>query len=73
MVMILEEREWVCANGLQNDLPVLAWVEFEDQGRDALHEPVRCKLNYYHFAASKMRARALISMENILEEYLRNA
>ncbi len=72
MVMILEEREWVCANDLQNDLPVLAWVQFEDKGRDALHEPVRCKLNYYHFAASKMRACALVSMEEILNQYLRD-
>jgi len=71
MVMILEEREWVCANERQNDLPVLAWVEFEDRGRDALHTPVRCKLNYYHFAASKMRARTLELMEKTLEIYLR--
>ncbi|WP_456377428.1 hypothetical protein [Thiolapillus sp.] len=72
MVMILEEREWVCADERQNDLPVLAWVEFADQGRDALHQPVRCKLNYYHFAASRMRARALASMGSILEGFLRN-
>jgi len=70
MVMILEEREWVCANERQNDLPVLAWVEFEDRGRDALHKPVRCKLNYYHFAASKMRARTLELMEETLDRYL---
>lgn len=72
MVMILEEREWVCANERQNDLPVLAWVEFEDKGRDALHKPVSCKLNYYHFAASKMRARTLELMEEMLERYLRS-
>ena len=69
MVMILEQREWICANERQSDLPVLAWVAFEDQGRDALHEPVKCKLNYYHFAASKLRAPAL----NLMAEQLENA
>jgi len=70
MVMILEQREWICVNERQSDLPVLAWVAFEDQGRDALHEPVRCKLNYYHFAASKLRAPALDLMAEELENAL---
>ena len=72
MVMILEEREWVCANERQNDLPVLAWVDFEDRGRAALHEPVNCKLNHYHYAASKFRAAGLSVMEQSLEKYLRD-
>ncbi len=70
MVMILEEHEWVCANERQNDLPVLAWVDFEDRGRSALHEQVRCKLNYYHFAASKLRAPALRLMAESLDRAL---
>ena len=72
VVMILEEREWVCANARQNDLPILAWVDFEDKDRDALHLPVRCKLNYYHFAASRYRARALEAMASELERRLRS-
>ncbi|HHJ81392.1 MAG TPA: hypothetical protein ENJ65_07135 [Candidatus Tenderia electrophaga] len=69
-VMILEENEWVCVDETQNDLPVLAWVAFEDQGRDALHVPVTCKLNYYHFAASKVRALALEKMKTLLQQRL---
>ncbi len=70
MVILLEEREWICANERQGDLPVLAWMAFEDQGRDALHEPVKCKLNYYHVAASKLRGAALRLMEEKLEHSL---
>ncbi|MDH3326356.1 MAG: hypothetical protein OEM38_06540 [Gammaproteobacteria bacterium] len=70
IVMILEEHEWVCADELQNDLPILAWVEFEDKGRDVLHAPVKCKLNYYHFAASKLHAIALEKMEEDLDQML---
>lgn len=71
-VMILEEHEWVAADEKENDLPILAWVEFEDQGRDAIHLPVKCKLNHYHFAASKIRAHSLELMEVALEEKLIN-
>jgi len=71
LVLILEEDEWVCADVRQNDLPILAWVEFEDRHRDALHVPVKCKLNYYHFAASKFRAGVLESMKEALEARLR--
>lgn len=69
-VMLVEQHELVCVNELQNDLPVLAWVDFEDKGRDALHEPVKCKLNYYHFAATKIRAQALEVMEQSLDQRL---
>jgi hypothetical protein len=51
---------------------VLAWVEFEDQHRDALHVPVKCKLNHYHFAASRVRATSLELMETALEQKLVN-
>ncbi|MDT8452876.1 MAG: hypothetical protein RQ936_09055 [Gammaproteobacteria bacterium] len=69
-VMILEARAWVCADERQNDIPILAWVEFEDEGRDALHLPVKCKLNYYHFAASKVRAHSLELVQAELEKRL---
>ena len=70
VVMILEDNEWVCVDERQNDLPILAWVEFEDQGRDALHLPVKCKLNYYHYAASKLRAHSLELVQDELEKRL---
>ncbi len=72
VVMIVEERQLICANARQNDLPILAWVDFEDQERSALHTPVPCKLNYYHFAASRYRARALAAMAEELERRLRS-
>ena len=73
VAMLLEEREWICVDVRQNDLPILAWVEFEDAHRDALHLPVRCKLNYYHFAASRLRGAILRSVEQALLERLRRA
>lgn len=68
--MILEEGHWVCVNRLQQDLPILAWHDFQ-QRRAALHEPVACILDYYHFAASRYRQPALDAMEKVLNVRLR--
>lgn len=70
MELILDKHEWVVVDARQNDLPVLAWVEFADHGRSALHEPVPCKLNYYHFAATSLRAKVLVILEKTLEDWL---
>ena len=70
VAMILDKDEWACVNTKQGDLPLLAWIEFECQGRDSLHIPVACKLNYYHYAASKYRARMLQLMAVALEQRL---
>lgn len=72
-VLVLEEREWVCVDESNNDLPLLAWVDFQDRGRDALHLPVECSLNYYHYAASRLRKPALETMRVELELRLKEA
>ncbi len=69
--LILADSYWVCVDRTTYDVPVLAWVELEDSGRTALHLDIACKLNYYHFAASAVRAKCLTLMEEILGERLR--
>lgn len=71
VVMILDRHEWACVNAKQGDIPLLAWVEFEDQQRDALHTDVNCKLNYYHYAASMYRAKVLLLTQTRLEQMLK--
>jgi hypothetical protein len=70
MSLILDDNYWVCIDTVKYDAPILAWVELEDQDRTTLHLPIACKLNYYHFAASALRARALEQMEITLSERL---
>lgn len=70
VAMILDKDEWACVNINQNDLPLLAWVDFQDQGRVSLHTPVACKLNYYHYAASRYRVIVLRAMEQELKQRL---
>jgi len=70
MEMILTDRYWVCVDAVNHDCPVLAWVEIEDDDRDSLHLPIPCKLNYYHFAASALRAKVLDRVKELLEQRL---
>ena len=65
---VLTDRYWVCVDVVQNDCPIVAWVDFHDSGRDTLHEPIGCKINYYHFAASALRARALERIADLLDQ-----
>ena len=73
MELILTDRYWVCVDTIRHDCPILAWVDIEDEGRDTLHEPIPCKLNYYHFAASAIRGRVLEKARQVLDTRIREA
>ncbi len=73
MELILSDAYWVCVDTTKYDVPVIAWVDLEDAGRVALHEDVKCKLNYYHFAASALRGRCLELMEAALAKRLQTS
>jgi len=72
LVMIIDNDEWLCADESNNDFPVLCWLDFEDKNRDNLHLPVKCHLNYYHFAAHKIHADILKLIEKELTLLLGN-
>ncbi|ALP52243.1 hypothetical protein Tel_03270 [Candidatus Tenderia electrophaga] len=61
MNMILDEDSWVCVDSSLNDLPIIAWTDFQAAGRANLHEPVRCLLSYYHYQAGALVTKALDS------------
>jgi len=71
IVLILDEASWVVVNERQHDLPILAWVDFQDAHRDSIHKPVACTLNYYHYMASSLRGRVLEKMAVVLERRLK--
>ena len=59
MVLELEPDAWICLERRAAEVPVIAWLEFDEAARAGIHEPVPCQVHYYHFAASKLRARVL--------------
>jgi hypothetical protein len=68
--MLLNDEEWLCVDTSRDDLPMMAWREFEVSGRDALHEPVRCTLELYHTHAGMLMGSALQALDAALAERL---
>ena len=73
MALIVENDCWVLVDQCQYDLPVMAWLDFQDSGRSTLHTPVTCTLNYYHYLASHLQQKVLALMSQALETRLIDA
>jgi hypothetical protein len=67
---MLEDEVWAVVDRDLNDIPVLAWTDFEH--RSALHLPVRCILRYYHAHADVILDKALLRLDEILAARLAN-
>jgi hypothetical protein len=70
MDLLLGEDGWICVDRTLNDLPVLAWTDFEARARAALHTPVRCRLRFYHAHASLIIRTILEDLDAQLEPLL---
>lgn len=68
--MIIDNDSWVCVDTTLNDLPVLAWTDFKGQARQGLHEPVACKLHYFHYRAGMLVLNALDTSAALLARQL---
>lgn len=68
--LILQKDAWVVVDKVLNDLPIIAWTDFEVEHRENLHEPIKCELRTWHVAAAMVRDRTLEAMEILLGEAL---
>ena len=68
--IILLDQYWLCFDFCMNDMPVLAWTEFETLGRSALNEPVECELRLYHCHAGMIMGEVLQTLDHSLETML---
>jgi len=70
LVLILQKEAWIIVDHSLNDMPVAAWTDFETEGRNDLHQPIKCKLKLYHAHAHLILDRTLEAMELMLGEEL---
>ena len=68
--LIIQKDAWIIVDTVLNDVPVVAWTNFEIEQRDALHEPIQCEIRFFHYAASMVLNRTLEAMELMLGELL---
>jgi hypothetical protein len=68
--LILQKDAWIVVDRALSDFPILAWTDFQTEGRDSLLEPVKCEVRIFHFAASMILRRTLEAMDLMLGEQL---
>ena len=68
--LIVQKDAWIVVDRVLHDIPVVAWTDFQTEGRDSLHEPIPCEIRIYHFAARMILNTTLDAMEVILGQYL---
>jgi hypothetical protein len=68
--LILEKDSWIVIDQALNDMPVLAWLDFELGQRSSLHEPIPCQRRTYHTHAPLIVEKVFEAMHLILGERL---
>jgi hypothetical protein len=62
MILLLDEDLWAGMAPWDEDLPLLAWSEF-DTRRSGLDQPVACRLHLYHAHAGLLMGMALDALD----------
>ena len=66
----LDAETWVCSDSSLNDIPILAWTEFEASHRESLVEPIICQYYTYHIHADKIFDTVVEYLADYLDEKL---
>lgn len=69
---VIEDSVWVCIDVCQNNLPVMAWTEFNVAERASLDSPVQCRLRLYHSHAGLIMGSALDALVETVDEHYKN-
>lgn len=68
--LILQKDAWIVVDKVLNDVPIVAWTNFQVDHRDSLHEPVKCEILFFHYAATMIMNHTLKAMDVMLGEEL---
>ena len=68
--LILQSDAWIIVDRAFNDMPVVAWADFDVHHRSGLHEPVPCRIRLFHANGGMILRRALEAMDAQLLEQL---
>lgn len=71
LAVILDEETWICRDTGLNDVPILAWLDFEASGRTNLNDPVPCLCYAYHAHADRVRPQVLETVAATMRDRLR--
>jgi len=66
----LEKDAWIVVDKRLNDIPVMAWLDFEVSPRENLHEDIPCTLKIYHSHAGLLIKKVMEAMTLLIGEQL---
>lgn len=46
--ILMDDQLWLCVDRTLDDLPVIAWKDFDVAGRAGLDQPIPCTMLYFH-------------------------
>jgi hypothetical protein len=68
--LILQPDAWIVVDSALNDVPIVAWTNFDSARREALHAPLHCQIRLFHAHGGVIKKRVLEAMELLLGERL---
>jgi hypothetical protein len=68
--IVLQDDIWLCVDRSMNDLPILAWTDFNTRSRNSILESVPCQLRFFHSHADLVCGSVLGMAERQIEEQL---
>lgn len=68
--LIIQKDAWIVVDRVLNDVPVVAWMNFQVHHRDSLHEPINCEIRIWHALASMIMTKTLQAMDQMLDHEL---
>ncbi|CAH9017867.1 hypothetical protein [Candidatus Nitrosacidococcus sp. I8] len=70
LLMLLDNKEWLCVDSFHADRLILAWRSFDTSHRQGIHEPISCKLSFYHMHAGLIMGSAIEHLSQTLAQQL---
>lgn len=68
--LVVDREAWIVIDRDLNEIPVLAWTDFQVQGRNTLHEPIACVLKSYHAHGGEIVDKVMALMRQELAQRL---
>ena len=68
--LYLERDAWIVVDRSLNNIPIMAWIDFDTGGRSSLHEDIPCTLKIYHSHAGILIKKIMEAMTLLIGEQL---
>lgn len=66
--LIIDDETWICVDRDQNDIPIIAWLNFKTEHRQDLHKAIECDIYSYHAYADMIEQRVLKYVVQYLDQ-----